>query len=121
MPYEEDARAIRAAQARLRQGETAALQDIYLAAVRIAAGMVARQCERRRLGLSMEQIAEKAHDAASYVAEQFMRRPGFALRKPASYIYTCVLKEMYGRKRRGRAAAGRHRPADKTGERRGDD
>ena len=96
MAYEKDAQAIRDAQGRYREGEAKALADIYRAAARIAAGMVARQCAARGFNLSRAQIEEKAHDAASYVAERFMDKPGFSLKSPQSYIYLCVKKALYG-------------------------
>lgn len=103
--YENDSRTIREAQARYAKGRGSGdLAEIYKAASRVAAAMIARQCETRGFSLSMEQVREKSHDAAAYVATQFLEREGFFLKKPAGYIYACVKRELYHRKSIDRAA-----------------
>ena len=99
MAYERDAGIIREAQGRYREGDESALADIYMAAVRIAAGMIARQCATRGFSLSMASIDEKARDVASYLFEQYATRKDFMLKKPQSYIYLRVLAALYRRRK----------------------
>lgn len=99
MGYEQDATVIRLAQERYaRSRDNRDLTEIYRAAARIAEGIIERQCKKRRFFLDPAQKREKAHDAAAYVAVQYMTRKGFSLKKPAAYIYTCVLRELFHRK-----------------------
>lgn len=114
--YENDSRIIREAQARYAKGrDSGALSEIYKAASRVAAAMIARQCETKGFALSMAQVREKAHDAAAYVAMRFMERDGFLLKKPAGYIHACVMRELYHRKAIDRAAIRKAKEAMEDG------
>lgn len=96
MDHKTDADMIRQAQELfLKTGNSAALSPLYLAARRMAAALIARQCATKGFTLDERQIAEKSHDAAVYLLRQYMERPGFAVKKPAAYLYTCVLRELY--------------------------
>ena len=99
MAYGNDAELIRAAQARYRLGKKDALADIFAASLRMARGMAARQAESRRLPLSAEQVEEKAWDAATCVAEQYLRRPGFAMESPQGYVRVWVMNALYRRRK----------------------
>ena len=99
MAYGNDADLIRAAQARYWRGEKDALADIFAASLRIARGMASRQAETRRLPLSAEQIEEKAWDAATCVAEQYLRRPGFVMESPQGYVRVWVMNALYCRRK----------------------
>ena len=99
MAYGNDAELIRAAQARYWRGEKDALSDIFAASLRMARGMAARQAESRRLPLSAEQIGEKAWDAATCVAEQYLRRQGFMMKSPQGYVRVWVMNALYHRRK----------------------
>ena len=107
MSSEQDKRAIMLAQAKYaRSRDNRDLTEIYRAAARIAGRIIDRQCKRRRFVLDPVQKREKAHDAAAYVVVQYMTREGFSLKKPAGYIYTCVLRELYHSKSLRQACRG---------------
>lgn len=100
MAHQDDSAAIRAAQARYAEGGKADdLAEIYLAARRMAARMIARQVQAKGFVLAEERKEEKAHNAAAYIVTQFLERPGFALKSPAAYVYLRVLHELYYRRK----------------------
>lgn len=100
MKHAEDSCIIRDAQERyLKQGGSEDLEAIYWAARRIAARMIARQVQTKGFILPEELKEEKAHNAAAYIIEQFIKRPGFFLKKPAAYVYLRVLHELYYRRK----------------------
>ena len=99
MAYENDAAIVREAQARYWRGDAGALCDIFNASLRMARGMAARQAETRRLPLTAEQVGEKAWDAATCVAEQYLRRPGFAMKSPQGYVRVWVMNALYRRRK----------------------
>ena len=102
MAYETEAGIIREAQERYRRGEAEALADIYKAAAAIARGMIARQQATRGFRLTDELAWEKARDAASCVAAQYLKRSDFMMRKPQSYIWTWVLQALYDKRKADR-------------------
>lgn len=47
--------------------------------------------------LSKAERIQKAHDAATYIIEQFLKRPDFTIKKSISgYLYCRVMRELYG-------------------------
>ena len=100
MGNESDAAIAREAQERyLATGSQEDLAEIYSACRRMARRVIARQMAARGFSLTEEQADEKAHDAASRIAERFMKRKGFRMKKPASYAYLCALEALYHRRK----------------------
>lgn len=94
----DNARAL-AAQDRLIAGDAAALADIYRICASCALRMMRDQARKRGFRLAEADAREKAHNAAAYIAEQFLKRPGFRLKRPSGYVYCRVMHELYYRRK----------------------
>lgn len=81
-----------------RDGNRTALGQVYEILYKIAykdVNKVAAKDSHIR-ALSPDERKEKAHNAATYIIEQFLRRPEFMTRDATLYLYRRVQCELYG-------------------------
>ena len=87
-------------QKKIKRGENAALslmyQKLYEIAYKTINTMTHKNPHIARLEASERQ--QKAHDAANYLIEQYLKRPAFEIEKSITgYLYKRVVYELYGR------------------------
>ena len=70
---------------------------MYRVCVEIAANYLAKYARARRLNLEIEVLA---HDAAVYMIEQYLRKPGFRIRRLSAYIHFGCFKVLFRDKER---------------------
>ena len=84
-------------QDRLARGDKNALSEMYTKLNELAYKNI-NKLEPERLTTSERQ--QKAHDAASYIIEQYLKRPDFRIKESFSgYVCRRVQNELYGEKR----------------------
>ena len=84
-----------------RSGRTEALGELYGLLQETAHKTINKICQSdpRVRELTQDERKQKAHDAATYLIEQFLKRPDFEITKSyTGYLYLRVLKELYGRR-----------------------
>jgi hypothetical protein len=73
-----------------------ALGKMYLIAKQISYNYIKKYCTQR--GLNNFDIPEKAHDAALFVIEQYLKKPEFKVDRISAYIHFGVQKSLFKNK-----------------------
>lgn len=87
-------------QNRLKNGDASAMAEMYEALAKIAYKTINNRSNNsaRTKALSAEERKQKAHDAATYLIEQYLKRPAFVITNSITgYLYTRVNWELYGK------------------------
>ena len=87
-------------QAKILNGDTGALSAMYKKLYEIAYKTINANVHKNEViaGMKADERQEKAHDAATYVIEQFLKRPEFRITKSMTgYLYRRINYELYGR------------------------
>jgi hypothetical protein len=82
----------------LKTRNGALLERMYGIAGEAARNYLRKYC--RRKGIRLNNLTEKAHDAALFVIEQYLRKPAFKVIKISAYIHFGVLKVLFKDKER---------------------
>lgn len=87
-------------QSRLKNGDARAMAEMYEKLVTIAYKTInSRSCSNAKIkALSADERKQKAHDAATYIIEQYLKRPAFVITESVTgYLYTRINWELYGK------------------------
>lgn len=87
-------------QAKIKNGDTAVLSDMYKKLFEIAYKNINANSHKNEKIASMTaaERAQKAHDAATYIIEQYLKRPDFKMNDSMTgYLYRRINYELYGR------------------------
>lgn len=90
-------------QANYKNGDGAALSAMYAKLVEIAYKTInARSNSNEAISnMTAAERKQKAHDAATYIIEQYLKRPAFEITESMTgYLYQRIRFELYGRNRR---------------------
>ena len=90
-------------QNRLKNGDAQAMAEMYEKLVTIAYKTInSRSRSNAKIkALSADERKQKAHDAATYIVEQYLKRPGFAIQNSMTgYLFKRVQFELYGKNTR---------------------
>lgn len=90
-------------QSRLKNGDAQAMAEMYEKLVTIAYKIInSRNNSNAKIkALSADERKQKAHDAATYLIEQYLKRPDFVIKKNMTgYLYKRVQFELYGKNTR---------------------
>jgi hypothetical protein len=77
----------------LETKDSKVLGEMYLIAKEAAFNYIRKYCEQR--GLFHLDIQEKSHEAATFVIEQYLKKPEFKVENISSYIYFGVKKVLF--------------------------
>ena len=87
-------------QSRLKNGDAQAMAEMYEKLVMVAYKTInSRSNSNAKIkALSADERKQKAHDAATYLIEQYLKRPAFVITDSITgYLYTRVNWELYGK------------------------
>lgn len=87
-------------QSRLKNGDAQAMAEMYEKLVTVAYKTInSRSNSNAKIkALSADERKQKAHDAATYLIEQYLKRPAFVITDSITgYLYTRVNWELYGK------------------------
>ena len=87
-------------QSRLKNGDAQAMAEMYEKLVTIAYKTInSRSNSNAKIkALSADERKQKAHDAATYIIEQYLKRPAFVITDSITgYLYTRINWELYGK------------------------
>lgn len=87
-------------QAKIKNGDTAQLSGMYKKLYEIAYKTInAASAKNEKIaGMTAAERQSKAHDAATYIIEQYLKRPEFRITKSMTgYLYRRINYELYGR------------------------
>ena len=87
-------------QAKIKNGDTAQLSAMYTKLYEIAYKTINANSHKNEKIASMTaaERAQKAHDAATYIIEQYLKRPEFRITKSMTgYLFRRINYELYGR------------------------
>ena len=87
-------------QSRLKNGDARAMAEMYEKLVTIAYKTInSRSRSNAKIkALSADERKQKAHDAATYIIEQYIKRPAFVITESVTgYLYTRINWELYGK------------------------
>ena len=87
-------------QSRLKNGDAQAMAEMYEKLVTIAYKTINNQSNSNTKikALSADERKQKAHDAATYIIEQYLKRPAFEITNSITgYLYTRIKWELYGK------------------------
>lgn len=87
-------------QADYKNGDSAALTAMYTKLFEIAYKTINACTGENELiaNMTVTDRKQKAHDAATYIIEQYLKRPGFKIEKSVTgYLYRRINYELYGR------------------------
>ena len=90
-------------QSRLKNGDEQAMAEMYENLVTIAYKTINDQSNinAKIKALSADERKQKAHDAATYIIEQYLKRPDFVIKNSMTgYLYKRVQFELYGKNMR---------------------
>jgi hypothetical protein len=71
------------------------LGEMLLVMEEQATNFIKKEISKKGFFLSDDEIAHKAHVAADYVIQQFIKRPTFRLSVPGGYVYKRVQQSLY--------------------------
>lgn len=104
MPYferpESDAQQLFNFQFEFKKGNAQALAGMYKKLYEVAYKTINNQSRtnERIAALSATERQQKAHDAATYIIEQYLKRPAFVITNSITgYLYTRINWELYGK------------------------
>ena len=84
-------------------GDQNALNSMYTLGYKIALKYISNKAQKNRhiAELCRSDKEEKAHNAATYIVEQYLKRPGFVIKNSMTgYLYKRVQFELYGKNMR---------------------
>ena len=87
-------------QSRLKNGDAQAMAEMYEKLVTIAYKTINNRSNSNAKikALSADERKQKAHDAATYIIEQYLKRPAFEITNSITgYLYTRIKWELYGK------------------------
>lgn len=87
-------------QAKVLNGDKSALSAMYVKLYEIAYKTINANSHKNEViaGMTAAERQQKAHDAATYIIEQYLKRPEFRITKSMTgYLYRRVNYELYGR------------------------
>ena len=87
-------------QSRLKNGDAQAMAEMYEKLVTIAYKTINNRSNINAniKALSADERKQKAHDAATYIIEQYLKRPAFEITNSITgYLYTRIKWELYGK------------------------
>lgn len=87
-------------QSRLKNGDAQAMAAMYEKLVTVAYKTInSRSNSNAKIkALSADERQQKAHDAATYIIEQYLKRPAFVITDSITgYLYTRINWELYGK------------------------
>ena len=87
-------------QSRLKNGDARAMAEMYEKLVTIAYKTINNRSRSNAKikALSADERKQKAHDAATYIIEQYLKRPAFVITDSITgYLYTRINWELYGK------------------------
>ena len=87
-------------QSRLKNGDAQAMAEMYEKLVTVAYKTInSRSNSNAQIkALSADERKQKAHDAATYLIEQYLKRPAFVITDSITgYLYTRINWELYGK------------------------
>ena len=87
-------------QSRLKNGDEQAMAEMYEKLVTVAYKTInSRSNSNAKIkALSADERKQKAHDAATYIIEQYLKRPAFVITDSITgYLYTRINWELYGK------------------------
>ena len=90
-------------QSRLKNGDAQAMAEMYENLVTIAYKTINDQSNinAKIKALSADERKQKAHDAATYIIEQYLKRPDFVIKNSMTgYLFKRVQFELYGKNTR---------------------
>ena len=90
-------------QSRLKNGDAQAMAEMYENLVTIAYKTINDQSNinAKIKALSADERKQKAHDAATYIIEQYLKRPDFEIKNSMTgYLFKRVQFELYGKNMR---------------------
>ena len=96
---ESDEQQLFSLQSRFKNGDAQAMAEMYEKLVTIAYKTINSQsCNNAKIkALSADERKQKAHDAATYIIEQYLKRPAFVITKSITgYLYTRIKWELFG-------------------------
>ena len=86
-----------------KKGNAQALAGMYKKLYEVAYKIINNRSRTngRIAALSADERKQKAHDAATYIVEQYLKRPGFAIQNSMTgYLFKRVQFELYGKNTR---------------------
>ena len=86
-----------------KKGNAQALAGMYKKLYEVAYKIINNRSRTngRIAALSADERKQKAHDAATYIVEQYLKRPGFAIQNSMTgYLFNRVQFELYGKNTR---------------------
>ena len=98
--YESDEQQLFILQSRLKNGDAQAMAEMYEKLVTIAYKVINNHSNSNAKikALSADERKQKAHDAATYIIEQYLKRPAFEITNSITgYLYTRIKWELYGK------------------------
>ena len=87
-------------QSRLKNGDAQAMAEMYEKLVAIDYKTINKQSNSfaKIKALSADERKQKAHDAATYIIEQYLKRPAFEITNSITgYLYTRIKWELFGK------------------------
>ena len=87
-------------QAKILNGDKGALSVMYKKLYEIAYKTINANSHKNEMiaGMTAAERAQKAHDAATYIIEQYLKRPDFKINESMTgYLYRRINYELYGR------------------------
>ena len=87
-------------QSRLKNGDAQALVGMYKKLYEVAYKIINNRSRTNEhiAALSADERKQKAHDAATYIVEQYLKRPDFVIKDSMTgYLYTRINWELYGK------------------------
>ena len=97
--FESDEQQLFKLQNRLKNGDAQAMAEMYEKLVAIAYKTINKQSNSfaKIKALSADERKQKAHDAATYIIEQYLKRPAFEITNSITgYLYKRINWELYG-------------------------
>ena len=101
--FESDEQQLFILQSRLKNGDAQAMAEMYENLVTIAYKTINDQSNinAKIKALSADERKQKAHDAATYIIEQYLKRPDFVIKNSMTgYLFKRVQFELYGKNMR---------------------
>lgn len=82
------------------QGNQNVLNQIYTVSVQVCRKLIKAERKKKGFVLSVDEVKEKAHNAAVYLVVQYKTRRNFLIRESVTaYLYLRVRHELYYRRR----------------------
>ena len=97
---ESDEQQLFSLQRRLKNGDAQAMAEMYEKLVTVAYKTINTQSNSNAKikALSADERKQKAHDAATYIIEQYLKRPAFVIKNSITgYLYTRIKWELFGK------------------------